>query len=227
MTMTNEQIDRLLPATIDRRRLLRLGITAVPVAVLAAACGSDSSVRSGSDGTRGSGTTSGTANRTLTPTPSCDDGDDPTPSLTEGPFFSSGSPERTNITDGADGTTLVLTGTVLGTDCTALAGAKLDFWQADGDGEYDNRGYRLRGHQFTDDTGAYRLETIVPANYQGRTRHLHVKVQPSGGSVLTTQLYWPDEPANASDDLFDDACVMNVSSVGDGQAATFNFVVEA
>lgn len=223
--MTDDQIERLLPSSITRRRLLRMGLTAAPVLVLASACGSDDGSSVGS-ASRSTGTTSSTGGtRTLTPTPSCDDGDE-TPEITEGPFFSSGSPARTDITDGADGTSLVVTGTVLGTGCAALAGAKLDFWQADSDGEYDNDGYRLRGHQFTDDAGSFHLETIVPANYQGRTRHLHVKVQPSGGSVLTTQLYWPDEPDNAADDLFDEACVMSVTTMGDGHAATFTFVVE-
>lgn len=223
--MTNEQLDRLLPASISRRRLLRLGLTAAPVLVLVSACGSDDpssvSSASGSNGTTGTTSSSGT----LSPTPSCDDGDE-TPSVTEGPFFSSGSPERTSIRDG-DGTALVVTGTVLGTDCRALAGAKLDFWQANGDGQYDNTGYEFRGHQFTNDAGAYRLETIVPPSYGDRTSHIHVKVQPSGGSVLTTQLFFPDHPDNESDDLFNAACVMDVTDVGSGQAATFNFVVEA
>ena len=38
-------------------------------------------------------------------------------------------------------------GIVLGTDCKPIDRALLDFWQADASGVYDNRGYRLRGHQ--------------------------------------------------------------------------------
>src|SRR5262249_59582752 len=57
----------------------------------------------------------------------------------------------------------------LGRDCRPLAGALLDFWQADDDGSYDNQGFRLRGHQFTDAQGRYLLSTIVPAAYAGRT----------------------------------------------------------
>jgi protocatechuate 3,4-dioxygenase beta subunit len=223
--MTNEQLERLLPASMSRRHLLRLGLTVAPVAVLVSACGSDDpsavSRASGSNGTTGTTGTGGS----LTPTPACDDGDE-TPAVTEGPFFSSGSPERTSIRDG-DGTPLVVTGSVLDTACVALAGAKLDFWQANDDGEYDNSGYEFRGHQFTNAAGAFRLETIVPPSYGPRTSHIHVKVQPSGGSVLTTQLFFPDNPDNDSDDLFDAACLMDVTTVGDGQAATFNFVVEA
>lgn len=224
--MTDDHLERLLPASITRRRLLRMGLTAAPVLVLASACGSDngSSVGSASGSTGTTSSTGGT--RTLTPTPSCDDGDE-TPSVTEGPFFSSGSPERTNIMEGASGTSLVVTGTVLGTDCMALAGAKLDFWQANNDGDYDNSGYEFRGHQFTDDAGGYRLETIVPPSYGRRTAHIHVKVQPSRGSVLTTQLFFPHNPDNDSDDLFKSECLMDITTMGDGQAATFTFVVEA
>jgi N-hydroxyarylamine O-acetyltransferase len=43
------------------------------------------------------------------------------------------------------------------------------------------------------------VETVVPGLYPGRTRHIHVKVQRPGGSILTTQLYVPDEPRNATD----------------------------
>jgi protocatechuate 3,4-dioxygenase beta subunit len=121
-----------------------------------------------------------------------------------------------------DGTPLLLTGTVLATDCTPISGALLDFWHADDAGEYDNEGYRLRGHQFTDTNGAYRLKTLVPGLYTGRTRHIHVKVQRRGGSVLTTQLYFPGEPANESDSIFDAALVMSASRSG---RARFDFVL--
>jgi len=85
-------------------------------------------------------------------------------------------------------------------------------------------GYRLRGHQFTDASGAYRLETIVPGVYPGRTRHIHVKVQAPNQPVLTTQLYFPDEPGNADDGIFDPSLVVAMSSERD---ASFQFVLDA
>ena len=78
----------------------------------------------------------------------------------------------------------------------------VDLWHADDKGEYDNKGFRLRGHQLTDAAGRYRFRTIVPAVYTGRTRHFHVKVAVPERPVLTTQLYFPDEPGNAQDFLF-------------------------
>ena len=207
---------------LTRKRLLELGL-AVPIPFVLAACGGDSSEATPTERetTTTGTTTAGTT--TLAPTPACDDGDDPTPEQTEGPFFTPNSPERTSLReDGIDGTPFLLTGTVLATDCTPLSGALLDFWHADDSGEYDNEGYRLRGHQFTDAIGTYRLETIVPGLYTGRTRHIHVKVQRSGGSVLTTQLYFPNEPDNESDGIFDPALLMNVPG---SSRARFDFVL--
>jgi protocatechuate 3,4-dioxygenase beta subunit len=125
------------------------------------------------------------------------------------------------------GRRIVIEGSVLTTDCRPISRALVDFWQADDRGEYDNAGYRLRGHQFTDDAGRYRLETIVPGHYPGRTRHLHVKVQAPNGPVLTTQLYFPDEPANQRDGIFTPELVMKVRDVDAGKLATFDFVLQS
>ncbi|HMO54725.1 MAG TPA: hypothetical protein PJ994_09490, partial [Tepidiformaceae bacterium] len=138
------------------------------------------------------GTTAAAAG-TLEPTPECtDDDDEPTVAQTEGPYFTPNSPERTSLLEtGMSGTRLLLTGQVVSTSCAPVANALIDFWQCDDSGEYDNAGYRLRGHQFTDGNGAYMLETVVPGLYPGRTRHIHVKVQAPNERVLTTQLYFP------------------------------------
>ncbi|HEV3463434.1 MAG TPA: intradiol ring-cleavage dioxygenase, partial [Actinomycetota bacterium] len=91
----------------------------------------------------------------------CDDGDDPTPSQTEGPYFTPNSPRRASLLEaGVGGQRLGVAGAVLTTDCRPVRRALLDFWQADDAGEYDNQGYRLRGHQFSDADGRWRLETV-------------------------------------------------------------------
>ena len=170
--------------------------------------------------------------RKLAPTPDCDDHDEPTPSETEGPFFTPNSPERTSLLEpGMPGTRIVLTGRVLSAGCQPVAGALLDFWHADDSGEYDNQGYRCRGHQFTDADGRYRLETVVPGLYPGRTRHFHVKVQPRGGRVLTTQLYFPGEARNPRDFLFRPDLLMAIDAAAKGPetlaAARFNFILRS
>ncbi len=146
-----------------------------------------------------------------------------TPRQTEGPFFKPSSPQRITLIDG-NGPGLTLGGQVLTSDCRPIKGVLLDFWHADEHGDYDNRGFRYRGHQFSDADGRWRLETIVPAVYPGRTRHIHVKLQPPGGRVLTTQLYFPDEPGNSRDGLFERELVMRMSKAGEGR---FDFIVPA
>lgn len=164
----------------------------------------------------------------LTPTPTCgdDDEDTVTPAQTEGPYYTPNTPERTSLLEsGVTGTRLVITGQVLTTDCRPVARALLDFWQADDRGVYDNTGYRLRGHQFADAQGRYTLTTIVPGLYTGRTRHIHVKVQAPNQPILTTQLYFPGEPRNASDSLFHRDLLLTVRDTADGKAARFTFVL--
>jgi protocatechuate 3,4-dioxygenase beta subunit len=148
--------------------------------------------------------------------------------VTEGPYFKANSPERTSLAEaGMNGTPLTLTGYVLTVDCQPVGGALLDFWQANSEGQYDNAGYTLRGHQFTDAAGRYHLDTIVPGLYPGRTEHIHVKVQAPNGPVLTTQLFFPGSTANQSDSIYDPALRIQVQSNGGQMQATFDFVINS
>lgn len=168
----------------------------------------------------------GLAEAPLPATPACHDGDEATLRQTEGPFFKPSSPERTELAEaGMAGQPIELVGFVLSRDCKPVAGALLDFWHADARGQYDNSGFRLRGHQFADAQGRYRLRSIVPGIYVGRTRHIHVKVQPRHGRVLTTQLYFPHERKNRSDGLFRRELLMLTTENADLLAARFDFVV--
>ena len=116
---------------------------------------------------------------------------------------------------------------MLTTDCRPVGAALLDFWQADDAGEYDNQGYRLRGHQFSDADGGWRLETVVPGLYTGRTRHIHVKVQAPDGPVLTSQLYFPGEPANDRDGIFSPELLLgDVRDTGGARQGSFTFVLQ-
>lgn len=171
-------------------------------------------------------TRAGAAPVVLPPTPACPDADAVTPPQTEGPFYKTATPRRTSLLEpGMPGTRLLLAGYVLSTTCRRIPGALLDFWQCDAQGAYDNAGFRLRGHQFADAEGRYALETIVPGLYAGRTRHIHVKVQAPDQPVLTTQLYFPDEPANRRDGIFNPRLVMTMRDAADGRVGLFNFVL--
>ena len=166
--------------------------------------------------------------QTLPPTPACDAAAQPTDAQTEGPYFKRSSPLRQSVLqEDLIGERLLLGGRVFDTHCQPVANALLDFWQADGSGAYDNRTFRLRGHQFSDASGAFRLETVVPGLYTGRTRHIHVKVQAPGGRVLTTQLYFPGEAGNRGDGIFSPALVVALQRDARGARAAFDFVLEA
>jgi protocatechuate 3,4-dioxygenase beta subunit len=143
-----------------------------------------------------------------------------TQSQTEGPYYTPDTPERNSLLEeGMQGTRLILVGYVLDQNCQPLPNAWLDFWQADANGEYDNSGYRLRGHQFTDEQGRYYLETILPGLYASRpVEHIHVKVKPEGGQEITSQLYFPQRPVQG--------LTVTLEERGDHVIGYFNFVVQ-
>jgi protocatechuate 3,4-dioxygenase beta subunit len=224
-------------AGLTRRRFLE-GSALIPIVFAVGACGSDddtagsaaatSTAASGAASTQARTSAAAAAEAgVLQATPPCDDGDDdPTDAQTEGPYYTPNTPRRSNlVTAGLRGIPLLVTGDVVDTQCRPVRGALLDFWQADDGGEYDNQGYRLRGHQFADARGRYALRTIVPGLCPGRTRHIHVKVQRPHGKILTTQLYFPGEPRNRSDNIFDSSLVMDIRRVGNGRRARFRFVL--
>lgn len=194
---------------LTRRRLLELGLVLPPLAAVAAR--TDLLVADA-----------------LAATPAIADDDDPTPAQTEGPFFTPNTPLRKSIVPaGAPGTRLTLTGRVLSTAGRPIRRALVEFWQCDARGVYDNRGYRFRGHQFTDANGRYTLTTVVPGLYPGRTKHIHVKAQAPNRPVLTTQLYFPGVARNRTDRIFHSALLLeNWRKVGSRRAARFDFVLD-
>ncbi|MFL5049726.1 MAG: intradiol ring-cleavage dioxygenase [Xanthobacteraceae bacterium] len=163
----------------------------------------------------------------LSPTPECGDADEPTLRQTEGPFFKPSSPERADLIEpGMAGQPIDLVGFVLTRRCKPVPGALVDLWHADAKGEYDNSGFRLRGHVRADADGRYRFRTIVPGVYEGRTRHFHVKVAPPSGRLLTTQLYFPAEQTNRKDGLFRRELLMRTAKNEGSLAGRFDFVLD-
>lgn len=139
-------------------------------------------------------------------------------SITEGPYYKSGSPQRTNIAQEVTGEKLIITGVVFDKNCKPVPNAWLDFWQAGADGQYDNARYKLRGHQYTDKDGKYILETVIPAPYSTRPPHIHVKVKAGDDPILTTQLYLPNAPVSKE-------LILDIKQIDGVNQATFNFVL--
>ena len=159
-------------------------------------------------------------------TPACSSPASQTPAATEGPYFKANTPERASLIEtGMEGPHLALSGYVLTVDCQPVANALLEFWQANAEGQYDNSGYTLRGHQFSDANGRYKLETIVPGLYPGRTEHIHVKVQAPDGPILTTQLFFPEVMSNQSDQIFDPALLIAIEANSEALLGSFDFII--
>jgi protocatechuate 3,4-dioxygenase beta subunit len=159
-------------------------------------------------------------------TPECHDTDD----NIEGPFFKPSSPERSNLVEpGMTGVRLTIRGRVLGTGCgVVLAGAVVDFWQADAGGAYYD--VKLRGHQIVGPDGSYTLQTVIPGHYlngnQYRPAHIHVKVKAPGHPLLTTQLYFDGDPYNDIDPFIKKSLIMPLANEPAGaKASRFDFVL--
>jgi len=152
----------------------------------------------------------------------------PLSNVTEGPYYTANTPQKNDLTEeGIIGERLILTGYVVDEECRPISNAWLDFWQADGNGEYDNTGYRLRGHQFTDADGKYRLVTVIPGEYPGRTPHIHVKVRPTQSSpVITSQIFFPDTSLNAGDFVYDKSLEVRWVNSEPIREAAYTFVIE-
>jgi protocatechuate 3,4-dioxygenase beta subunit len=160
------------------------------------------------------------------PTPAAGKQLELTPQETAGPFFRPNSPQKSNFREkGVQGEPIKLTGFIVDLKGKPIQGALIDFWHADGAGEYDLEGFRCRGHQFTDASGKYTLETVLPGLYPGRTRHYHARLQAAHGPVLTTQLFFPKEARNAEDSLFRPELLLAIRETESPKLAMFNFVI--
>ena len=205
---------RPVPFALSRRRFL-YAVTAAtaPVALLRSALGQEEE--------------KGAVD--LKPTPGVGDDDlELTPEETAGPYFRPNSPAKSNFREhGVSGVSVNLSGRVLDRHGKPIAGVLLDFWHADGSGQYDLDGFRCRGHQFADTSGRYLLQTIMPGLYGDRTRHYHVRLQSAHGPILSTQLYFPGEARNWTDFLFRRDLLLENRGTAEAWDAIFNFVLES
>ncbi|SFS72243.1 dioxygenase family protein [Sphingobacterium wenxiniae] len=133
-----------------------------------------------------------------------------TPSETEGPFptKSPASYVRSDIRKG-DGLGVEMAALItiasVKNSCSPLAGALVDIWHCDVDGNYSQYGGTqmqpancqsvnwFRGRQTTDSNGLVTFNTIFPGWYQSRATHIHVHIyDATGKSLLVTQIAFQD-----------------------------------
>lgn len=116
--------------------------------------------------------------------------------LTEGPYYSTDTPVRTNIAPGEAGTKTKITITVVDSKCKAVKGARVDIWHANAAGKYSAvegvSGNFARGTQVTNSSGKVTFTSIYPGWYPGRTMHIHFKIWRNGSEVLTSQFFASD-----------------------------------
>ena len=85
----------------------------------------------------------------------------------------------------------------------------MDIWHTDAEGQYSGFGGQgddgtdtsgetfLRGTQITDANGLVEFETVYPGWYPGRTAHIHFKAYTDEGSLVSSQMYFPDDISDA------------------------------
>ena len=148
-----------------------------------------------------------------------------TPDTVMGPFYpllskpANPGTDLTMVKGGtahAQGQLLYLMGQVLDVKGTPIKGVQVEIWQANAAGRYDNpsdgnpapldpnfQGY---GVAVTDADGRYRFKTIKPGSYpvtRGWVRPPHIHYELTGRKDKhVTQIWFPDEPLNAQDRLF-------------------------
>ncbi|UHG90988.1 intradiol ring-cleavage dioxygenase [Spirosoma oryzicola] len=159
--------------------------------------------------TTGSGTSSSTGSTNGSSSSDCS----VTPSETEGPFPTKKPANfvRKDIRDDRTGVAFTMNITIknANSSCAALAGALVDVWHCDKDGNYSEYGGTgmqstnytnvdfLRGRQTTDSNGLVSFTSIFPGWYSGRAPHIHVHIYNSSGkSLLVTQIAFPYDIAN-------------------------------
>jgi protocatechuate 3,4-dioxygenase beta subunit len=129
------------------------------------------------------------------------------PQAVEGPYYFDPKLVRTDISEGRPGMPLSLQLRIIESGpCTPIASARVDIWHADAGGIYS--GYSgqgdvrdvstkgqtyLRGTQITDTDGRVTFASIYPGWYPGRTTHIHIKVFLDQKSLVTGQVYFPEE----------------------------------
>jgi protocatechuate 3,4-dioxygenase beta subunit len=177
-----------------------------------------------------------------------------TESTVLGPFYVAGAPVRAfgqRIGRPRDGTPVLVRGVVTDLAGAGLAGARIDVWQASGNGLYDTEDpdqppFNLRGVFMTDAAGRYEFRTVRPVSYPiptdgpvgellraaGRSRwraaHIHAIVSAPGCRPVTTHVFDSQNPYLDSDAVFGvkDSLVKEFRPAGPDDPPDVGYVTE-
>jgi protocatechuate 3,4-dioxygenase beta subunit len=146
-----------------------------------------------------------------------------TPAVSPDDTYRPGAPLRTSVIESAQhGIPLRVTGLVAGLSCGPIAGAALEFWQADAAGVFDTRGVRFRSRQVTGAGGRYTLATVVPGASGGRAPSINVRVVVEKKAELWTAMFFPGQRANARDPRFKDELLVTLGGTDANRTAAFD-----
>ena len=124
-----------------------------------------------------------------------------------GPYYIQDAPIRNVLAEPDEpGQRLIISGDVLTNGCEAFVpGTMIEVWEADdagcysvnqdcsnGDPNFDP--FNLRGKFFANASGNYNFETVLPGFYEGRPRHIHIKISLPSGTFLASQIYFEGDP---------------------------------
>ncbi|HUN52793.1 MAG TPA: intradiol ring-cleavage dioxygenase [Candidatus Sulfotelmatobacter sp.] len=174
-----------------------------------------------------------------------------TESTVLGPFYIEGAPDLplgSNIAGTSPGEPTVVSGRVLGSDGTPIAGALLDIWQTAANGLYSSQDpqqdlYNLRGRFRSDAEGRYNFRTIKPVSYPVptdgpvgdilramgrhpyRPAHIHFIVSAPGYEGVATHLFVEGDPYLESDAVFGvkDSLVVDFKPTGPGNSLEVHY----
>lgn len=159
--------------------------------------------------------------------------------MPDGPYYLSQTPETTELArPGTPGSPMTFEGHIVQKNGEPASGAAIEIWHANGEGDYDLAGYNCRGHQFADEKGAFRFQTVRPFGYgkasismigiiDFRAAHFHVKIKTDEGH-FTTSLFFPDDERCQKDVGYRMVGWKNVVEIEAGdkaETARFDFVI--
>lgn len=178
-----------------------------------------------------------------------------TPQTLAGPFYRPHAPRRKSgeaICLDNRGAPLLFDARVTGLDGAPVRGARVEVWQANGEGLYENQApdlqpeFNLRGCYQTGVSGTVQIRTVRPRGYalpddgpvgrllarlglpKNRPAHLQFRITATGFQTLTTHVFDRSDPAIGFDPLFAVRPGLLVDFVPDsveGLRAEFTFVL--